>query len=104
MAQGLCADHADAYANYWVHNGFLNMGSEKMSKSIGNVELVHDLVTRVPGEALRWALLASHYRQPLAWTDEATDQARAALDYLYGVLRRVGEVQAEPSEPSEAFM
>jgi cysteinyl-tRNA synthetase len=104
MAQGMCADHADAYANYWLHNGFLNMGAEKMSKSLGNVELVHDLVTRVPGEALRWALLASHYRQPLAWTDEVTDQARAALDYLYGVLRRATAVAAAPAEPSEAFM
>jgi cysteinyl-tRNA synthetase len=104
MAQGMCADHADAYANYWLHNGFLNMGSEKMSKSIGNVELVHDLVTRVPGEALRWALLASHYRQPLAWSDEVTDSARSALDYLYGVLRRVKDVAAAPAEPPEAFM
>jgi cysteinyl-tRNA synthetase len=104
MAQGMCADHADAYANYWLHNGFLNMGSEKMSKSIGNVELVHDLVTRVPGEALRWALLASHYRQPLAWSDEVTDSARSALDYLYGVLRRVKDIAAAPAEPPEAFM
>ncbi len=104
MAQGMCADHADAYANYWVHNGFLNMGVEKMSKSLGNVELVHDLVTRVPGEALRWALLASHYRQPLAWSDEVTDQARKALDSLYGVLRRTADVEAQAAEPSAAFM
>src|SRR5580700_6586244 len=88
MAQGVCADHPPAYANYWMHNGFLNMGSEKMSKSLGNVVLVHDLVTHVPGEAIRWALLAAHYRQPLAWTDEAPLNAKSALDRLYGALLR----------------
>ena len=86
MAQGLCADHAEAYANYWLHNGFVNFGDEKMSKSLGNVVLVHDLVTKVPGEAIRWALLAAHYRQPLAWSDDVVEQARNSLDRLYQVL------------------
>jgi cysteinyl-tRNA synthetase len=104
MAQGLCADHGGEYARYWVHNGFLNMGSEKMSKSLGNVILAHDLVSRYPGEALRWALLASHYRQPLAWSDETPDQAKAALDRLYGALLRAADVAAEPAEPGAAFM
>jgi len=104
MAQGMCADHAEGYANYWLHNGFLNFDSEKMSKSLGNVQLAHDLVTRWPPEALRWALLASHYRQPLAWADEVVAQARAALDYLYGVLGRARDVPAALGEPSEAFL
>jgi cysteinyl-tRNA synthetase len=104
MAQGMCADHAEGYANYWLHNGFLNFGSEKMSKSLGNVQLAHDLVTRWPPEALRWALLASHYRQPLAWTDEVVDQAKSALNYLYGVLRRARDVAAPAAEPSETFL
>jgi cysteinyl-tRNA synthetase len=104
LAQGMCADDVPGYANYWLHNGFLNMDAEKMSKSLGNVELVHDLVRRAPGEALRWALLASHYRQPLAWTDEGIAQARAALDNLYGALRRGRDVPAEGDAPSEAFM
>jgi cysteinyl-tRNA synthetase len=103
-AQGVCADHAGAYANYWLHNGFLNMGASKMSKSLGNVELVHDLVRQTPGEALRWALLASHYRQPLAWTVDGVSQARAALDRLYGVLRRAADVPAAADAPSEAFI
>jgi cysteinyl-tRNA synthetase len=102
MAQGLCADHAEAYANYWLHNGFVNFGSEKMSKSLGNVELVHDLVTKVPGEALRWALLASHYRQPLAWSDEVVAQARKALDRLYGALLDAGRMIAEPADGEAA--
>ena len=104
MAQGLCADHADAYANYWLHNGFLNFGDEKMSKSLGNVVLVHDLVTRVPGEAIRWALLSGHYHQPLSWSEELIVQARNSLDRLYGVLRRTADVEATHVGPSSAFL
>jgi cysteinyl-tRNA synthetase len=104
MAQGLCADHGGEYARYWLHNGFLNMGHEKMSKSLGNVVLAHDLVSRYPGEALRWALLGSHYRQPLAWTDDTVDQAKAGLDRLYGVLLRNAKVEARPSQPGVGFM
>jgi cysteinyl-tRNA synthetase len=109
LAQGICADpHPEGdvpgYANYWLHNGFLNMDAEKMSKSLGNVELVHNLIKRAPGEALRWALLASHYRQPLAWSDDVVSQARAALDNLYGALRRARDVPADGDAPSDAFM
>jgi cysteinyl-tRNA synthetase len=104
MAQGVCADHAEVYANYWMHNGFLNFGAEKMSKSLGNVILVHDLVTRVPGEAIRWALLSAHYRQPLAWTEELIEQATKALDKLYGALRRAADVEALAVGPSSAFL
>jgi cysteinyl-tRNA synthetase len=104
MAQGLCATHDAEYARYWLHNGFLNMGSEKMSKSLGNVVLVHDLITRHPGEALRWALLASHYRQPLAWSDETPLNAKNALDRLYGALQRAADVEAQDVAPGEAFM
>ena len=105
LAQGMCADHAPGgYANYWLHNGFLNMGAQKMSKSLGNVQLVHDLISQAPGEALRWALLASHYRQPLAWTDDVVTQARGALDTLYGALRRAADVTADGDTPSEAFL
>jgi cysteinyl-tRNA synthetase len=104
-AQGICAGgHADDYANYWLHNGFLNMGSEKMSKSLGNVELVHTLKERWPPEALRWALLASHYRQPLAWSDEIIAQAKSALDGLYGALLQAKDVVPSTDEPSEAFV
>ena len=105
MAQGVCAGgHGTIYANYWLHNGFLNMGAQKMSKSLGNVQLVHDLVREAPPEALRWALLSSHYRQPLAWTDDVIAQAKGALDTLYGALNRSGDVEATAAEPSEAFL
>ncbi len=104
IAQGICADHPGGYANWWLHNGFVTKGETKMSKSLGNVELVHNLVTQAPGEALRWALLASHYRQPVAWTDRVVAQARAALDTLYGALRRAADTPAQGAEPSPAFL
>jgi cysteinyl-tRNA synthetase len=86
-AQGVCATHDSDYARYWMHNGFLNFGDEKMSKSLGNVALAHDLLKTVPGEAIRWALLVGHYRAPLEWTGDLLDQARRSLDRLYGALQ-----------------
>jgi cysteinyl-tRNA synthetase len=104
-AQGLCADHAASYANYWLHNGFLTFGEEKMSKSLGNVVLAHDLVTKVPGETVRWALLSGHYRQPLDWTGELLAQAGKSLDRLYGALLRTKDLPAgEALGPSQDFM
>jgi cysteinyl-tRNA synthetase len=76
----------DTYARFWMHNGFLNMGEEKMSKSLGNVALAHELLKALPGEAIRWALLAGHYRAPLEWTGELIGQAKRSLDRLYGAL------------------
>ena len=94
IAQGVCAHgHAhgdqahDEYARYWMHNGFLTVDAEKMSKSIGNVLLLHDLVQAMPGEVVRWALLSAHYRQPLDWNQTLLEQSRKNLDRLYGVLR-----------------
>jgi cysteinyl-tRNA synthetase len=86
LAQGVCSGHGREYAQVWMHNGFLNMGEEKMSKSLGNVALAHDLIQTYPGEAIRWALLSGHYRQPLEWTETLIDQAKSALDRLYRVL------------------
>jgi cysteinyl-tRNA synthetase len=72
------------------------MADEKMSKSLGNVIIPHDLLKTVPGEVLRWALLAAHYRQPLDWTAELIEQSRKALDRLYGALQRVKGLDVEP--------
>ena len=104
MAQGLCADHAQEYARFWMHNGFLNFGDEKMSKSLGNVVLAHDLVKQVPGEALRWALLVGHYRAPLEWTGDLIEQSRRSLDRLYGALRRASDVAPAATAPSVRFL
>jgi len=88
IAQSECA-HGAPLANYWLHNGFLDMSGEKMSKSLGNIVLVRDLRAKWPGEVIRFALLSGHYRAPLDWTDELLAQAKTTLDRLYGALRRV---------------
>jgi cysteinyl-tRNA synthetase len=94
-AQSVCAhDGAHDLARFWLHNGFLDFDGEKMSKSLGNVALPHDLLQKVPGEVLRWALLSGHYRQPLDWTESLIEQSRKALDRLYGVLQRAKDVKA----------
>lgn len=92
VAQSVCSHGGAAFARYWLHNGFVNMNSEKMSKSLGNVLLVHDLIDQAPGEAIRLALLNGHYRQPLDWNDDVLPQAKAMLDRLYGALKGLGDV------------
>ena len=102
IAQGRCAGPHDVYARYWMHNGFLTMDAEKMSKSLGNVLLVHDLVKQVPGEVIRWALLSGHYRAPLDWTGELIAQSRKSLDRLYGALLDAGRELSGAPEADEA--
>ena len=86
VAQSRCAHGGLPLARYWVHNGFVDMGSEKMSKSLGNIVTTVELLEQGHrGETLRLALLSAHYRQPLAWTDELVTQAKATLDRLYRV-------------------
>jgi cysteinyl-tRNA synthetase len=82
-------------ARFWVHNGFVTVEGRKMSKSLGNVLLVRDLLAQAPGEAIRLALLAAHYRQPLDWSTEALAQAKQTLDRLYSVLRDLRDVPAQ---------
>ncbi|MEM1106894.1 MAG: cysteine--tRNA ligase [Pseudomonadota bacterium] len=88
IAQSECASGAPM-ANYWLHNGMLDMSGEKMSKSLGNIVLLRDLAEAWPGEVIRFALLSGHYRAPLDWSDALLAQARTTLDRLYGALRRV---------------
>jgi cysteinyl-tRNA synthetase len=89
IAQGVCggAHGKTEYARYWMHNGFLTLDAEKMSKSVGNVLLVHELVKTVPGEVVRWALLSAHYRAPLDWTSDLIEQSGRSLDRLYRVIQ-----------------
>ena len=101
MAQSTCVHDGDAFARFWLHNGFLSMNQEKMSKSEGNVLFVHDLVKEFPGEILRLALLSAHYRQPLDWSDETLKSARRMLDRLYGAIRGI-DVSNEARAAAEA--
>lgn len=77
------------FANYWVHNEFLNMGKEKMSKSVGNVVLVHDLLKDWDGEVIRLALLKAHYRNELIWSEDLLRESKAQLDKWYRALKTV---------------
>ena len=106
LAQSRCVHDGAEFARYWLHNGFLSMDSEKMSKSLGNVLLVHDMIKTIPGEVIRLALLGAHYHQPLDWSDETIGSARRMLDRLYGAVRGI-DVSAEAraaAEPSVALL
>ena len=85
-AQSRCAHGSHEYVRYWLHNGMLTMGKEKMSKSLGNVVTIRDLRDRFPGEVLRYALLSAQYRSSLAWSEDLLKQHKASLDRLYGAL------------------
>src|SRR5690606_26230542 len=92
--------HGKPFARFWLHNGMLEFGGAKMSKSVGNIEKVHDLLQRHPAEALRLALLSAHYRQPLDWTPRLVEQSVSTLDRLYATLRDLADVEATPVIPA----
>ncbi len=94
IAQSTCAHGGKVFARFWLHNGMLNFGGSKMSKSVGNVSILHELLENHPPEALRYALLSAHYRQPLDWSDALIEQSVKTLDRLYGTLRDLGDVEA----------
>ena len=96
IAQGTCAHDWELYCRFWVHNGFVTVEGRKMSKSLGNVLLVRDLLNDAPGEAIRFALLSAHYRKPLDWSAKGLTQARRGLDRLYGVLREIDDAPETP--------
>ena len=92
IAQSRCAHNGLPLARFWVHNGFVDMGAEKMSKSLGNIVTPADLLAQGhKGETLRLALLSAHYRQPLPWTETLIAQSKATLDRLY---RSAGDADA----------
>ena len=94
IAQSCCAHGNDRMANVWMHNGFVQVEGEKMSKSLGNFITVHDLIDEWPGEAIRLALMATHYAKPFNWTTDGVREAKKVLDQWYGLTADV-----EPSAP-----
>jgi cysteinyl-tRNA synthetase len=109
IAQSSCAHDGAPLAKIWMHNGFLEINKEKMAKSAVNFFTVRELLAKAPGEALRLALLSAHYRQPLDFSLEALDQARAKLDRWYGAIRTVGvrvppDAYIEPETATEQFL
>lgn len=99
-AQSMCA-HDAPFVRYWMHNGFVNVNKEKMSKSIGNVLWLRDLLKDYAGEAIRYVLLAAHYRAPLDWSDDVIEQAKNSLDRLYGALRKLADVEIDETSTPE---
>ena len=100
IAQSCCSSadiyNPNSYVNYWMHNGFVTVNGEKMSKSLGNISLVKDLTDSNHGEVVRLALLSSHYRQALDWNEKVIHQSKRLLDKLYNLLNEIKEV--EPSK------
>ena len=97
IAQSCCSsgdiENPSSYANYWMHNGFVTINGEKMSKSLGNIILVKDLSEKYHGEVIRLALLSSHYRQGLDWNDKVAHQAKKLLDKLYKILESLSDIK-----------
>jgi cysteinyl-tRNA synthetase len=112
IAQSICGTDGD-FAKYWMHNGYVVVNGEKMSKSLGNFFTVRELLDEEDwpgeqhkkGEAIRLALLSAHYRQPLDFTRDKMKEAKAQLDGLYGALRHVNEdvVAAPPQDVLDAL-
>src|SRR5712671_480067 len=99
LAQTCCAFHEDRMANVWMHNGFLQVESEKMSKSTGNFVTIRELLADWPGEVLRLNMLKTHYRSPIDWTLKGLEESAKTLDDWYGITADV-----EGEEPSDAVI
>lgn len=95
MAQSCCAHDGKEFVRYWMHNAYVNIDGEKMSKSLGNFRMVNGLLEHYPGEVLRFALLSAHYRSELNFSAEVLDAARKTLDKLYDTLRSVEAVEVD---------
>jgi cysteinyl-tRNA synthetase len=98
IAQSTCAHGGRTFARWWLHNGMLTFDGRKMSKSLGNVLVLHELLDRHRPEALRLRLLSGHYRQPLDWSDAAIAQATSTLDGWYRVLRDLAELPVDSAD------
>jgi cysteinyl-tRNA synthetase len=109
IAQSCCSsadiNNPNSYVNYWMHNGFVTVNGEKMSKSLGNISLVKDLTDSNHGEVVRLALLSSHYRQALDWNEKVIHQSKILLDKLYNLLNEIKEVvPSKDSSMSDSFI
>jgi cysteinyl-tRNA synthetase len=98
LAQSCCAFHENRMANFWMHNGFLQVESEKMSKSLGNFVTIRELLADWPGEVLRLNMLKTHYRSPIDWTLKGVEESKRVLDSWYDI---VGDDTQERGEIDE---
>jgi cysteinyl-tRNA synthetase len=103
IAQSCCANDGKALANFWMHNGFINIDGEKMSKSLGNFRLVNDLLQQYPGEVLRYVILSAHYRSEQNFSKDLLDSAWRTLDTVYGFIRGIEPQEANLNRSGDAF-
>ncbi len=103
IAQSCCAFPGSRFANVWVHNRMLLVNGEKMSKSLGNFLVLHDVLAKAPGEAVRFMLMRAHYRSPLDFSDAALAEARKELDRFYRALEAHPQAGAEEELPPEVM-
>lgn len=96
IAQSRCSHGGQEFVRYWMHNGMLTMGDEKMSKSLGNILLINEIINECPPEAVRMSILSAHYRKPLVWSENLINQSLNSLDTFYKKLRSLKNVEAEP--------
>ena len=96
-----CCGYGGDFVRYWLHNAYVDMDGEKMSKSLGNVRTVRELLGLYSGEVLRFALLSTHYRSPLNFSGELLDNAKTALNSFYQALRNSADIEAEPIRPED---
>jgi cysteinyl-tRNA synthetase len=89
IAQSRCANGTKILANYWVHNAFINMSNEKMSKSLGNILKIKDFKDKVNGQVLRLALISAHYKQPLDWNDKFLEECKNTIEKWYDVYHHI---------------
>ncbi len=85
IAQSRCNNNTSSFANYWIHNGFLTINKEKMSKSLGNIITISDAVKKYSGQVVRLALLSAHYSQPLDWNDDLLNNQKSILNKWYNL-------------------
>lgn len=101
-AQSCCSQDGEEFVRYWMHNGYLNIDGEKMSKSLGNFRTVRDLLGQYKGEVLRFALLSAQYRSELDFSKALLDQAKASLDSLYTALKDCTDIKPDMTAPMDA--
>lgn len=103
-AQSQCAHGGEHFVRYWMHNGYITVSGDKMSKSVGNFFTLRDVLQAAPGEAVRFALLSGHYRSPLDWSPDHLKQAKASLDTLYNALLAVADIAVTDQSPDKAVL
>lgn len=102
IAQSCCAYEDSSFARVWMHNGFINVNNEKMSKSLGNFHFLRDVLKEFPGEVVRYVLLSAHYRQPLEFNFDLLTEAKKTLDRFYRAIEKYPD--QDPTKPSQLFL